>query len=219
MFEGLSSTNEPSQYGGNTNISSTSGTGKISGKKPPRVPEKKKYNKESLKSSKPLNKDAIANDVDFQFRDLTTRPGSATASIGVSNHSSVPVSVEDHTISPGGFGIVPVEISEPTNDEPDTIISLRIFAEGSEFFKNIIIPYTRGIALLARGVVEKAYEYFRALLVTHPDNVDGLFQQAQILLNWGLEEEAQSVLQEILVLDPEHEDAIRDLDYVNEMLG
>ena len=153
--------------------------------------EKKNSTKDSLKPkppSKSTKPDTIKDDVDFQFRDLTTRPGSATASIGVSNHSSVPVSVEDHTISPGGFGIVPVEISEPTNDEPDTIISLRILSEGSEFFKNIIIPYNRGIALLARGVVEKAYEYFRALLVTHPDNVDGLFQQAQILLYWGLAE-------------------------------
>jgi len=214
LFEGLSSTNEPSQYGGNTNISSTSGTGKISGKKPPRVPEKKKYNKESLKSSKPLNKDAIANDVDFQFRDLTTRPGSATASIGVSNHSPVPVSVEDQTISPGGFGIVPVELNEPTNDEPDITLSLRILAEGSEFFKNIIIPYNLGIALLARGVVEKAYEYFRALLVTHPDNIDGLLNQAQILYSWGLEEEALSVLQEILALDPNHEDALNALNHI-----
>ncbi len=216
LFEGLSSTSEPSQNGGNTSISSPSGTGSILGKKPSQVPEKKKYNKESPNASKPPNPDAIMHDVEVQFRDLTTRPGSAKASIGVSNHSPVPVSVEDQTISPGGFGIVPIELNEPTNDEPDTILSLRILAEGSEFFKNVIIPYNRGIALLARGVVEKAYEYFRALLATHPDNVDGLFNQAQILLKWGLEEEALSVLQEILTLDPAHEDALNALHHLQD---
>jgi len=218
LFEGLSSSSDIS-HGVYGKVSGQSGTGHISRKKSSKGIEKKNSTKESLKPkppSKSTKPDTIKDDVDFQFRDLTTRPGSATASIGVSNHSSVPVSVEDHTISPGGFGIVPVEISEPTNDEPDTIISLRILSEGSEFFKNIIIPYNRGIALLARGVVEKAYEYFRALLVTHPDNVDGLFQQAQILLNWGLEEEAQSVLQEILVLDPEHEAALNALNQIQD---
>jgi len=146
-------------------------------------------------------------DVKVRFYDLTTRPGSATARVQVSNQSPFSVSVHDQMIDAGGFGIVPLELSEPTSDDPSVTVSLKLFSEGVDFFKEVVIPYNRGIALLARGVIEKAYEYFRGLLFTDPENVDVLWNQAKILLGWGLEEEAAVLLHKILGIDPDHGEA------------
>jgi len=153
-------------------------------------------------------------DVDVEVRNLETKPGSAVASIGVSNRSPSPITIEDQHIGVGGFGILPVELDEPLDDEPEIVLSLRILTESTEFFKKISIHYNRGIALLARGVVEKAYEYFRSLLYSHPDNIEALLNQAEILMGWGLEEEAVAVLKEILALDPTNEEAQNALEEI-----
>ncbi|HPP78406.1 protein kinase [Methanospirillum sp.] len=215
VFESLSPSSEPSPGGGMKKIISSSPPVQVSKRTYSRNQE---YEKDSgsQKSTTPSAKPGSIHDVEVRLYKLTTRPGSATASLGVSNHLPASVSVQDMTISPGGFGIVPVELDEPTNDEPNMTVPLRILTEGSEFFKNIVIPYNRGIALLARGVVEKAYEYFRALVQAHPDNIDGLLHQAQILLNWGLDEEASSLIHEILALDPDNEEAKKIISRIQE---
>ncbi|NLV25920.1 MAG: protein kinase [Methanomicrobiales archaeon] len=152
--------------------------------------------------------------IDVRIEDLKTKPGSATASLGVSNHSEKAISVEDQEIGAGGFGIVPIELSEPLDDNSEVILPLRILIEGSEFFRSIKIPYNRGIALLARGVAEKAYEYFRSLLQSDPGNIGANINQAEILLKWGLEEEAAALLEEILKLDPTNEDVLDALNKI-----
>lgn len=215
LFSGLSPSSAPRQNaGGKKFLDKLTGV-RATGRRSSQVPGVKKDKKPLKESSIPGSKTDIP-ELDLKVRDLDTRPGSATASIGVSNLSPVPVTMEDNTISPGGFGIVQVELDEPANDEPEIILSLRFLAEGSEFLKNIAIPYNLGIALLARGVIEKAYEYFRVLLAAHPDNISGLLNQAHILLNWGLEEEAISFLNEVLVLDPGNEDALNLLNHIQD---
>lgn len=206
VFEGVSPSSEPSYSGGMTQISSPSPPVQTARRTLTREQE---YEKDSgsQKSSTPSAAPGVIHGVEVRLYELTTKPGSATARLGVSNLTPASVSVQDMAISPGGFGIVPVELDEPTNDDPEMTVPVRILAEGSEFFKSIVIPYNRGIALLARGVVEKAYEYFRALVQTHPDNIDGLLHQAQILFDWGLDEEASSLAHEILALDPGNDEA------------
>jgi len=217
FFTGLSASSAPRQGGGGggkgllDRFTDLKATGSSSSK-PGQV---KNGTKTSKDTSAPGSK-IKAPEVEVKVHDLDTRPGSATANIGVANLSQVPVTLEDNIISPGGFGIIPVELDEPTTDEPEIILSLRFLAEGSLFLKKIAIPYNRGVALLARGAVEKAYEYFRSLLAVHPGQTDSLFSQAEILLKWGLEEEAISLLNEILSLNPDHEDALNLINLVKE---
>lgn len=155
-----------------------------------------------------------APDLSLRLESLDTKPGSATANIGIANRSPFPVKVEGQDIHAGGFGVHPVQLKEPVDDSPDVTLSLHIFAEGSEFLRSFSIPYNRGIALLARGVIGKAYEYFRALLDRYPENTAALYEQAGILLGWGLEEEAVAVLEELLRLDPTDEKALEALEKI-----
>ncbi|WP_181391366.1 protein kinase domain-containing protein [Methanospirillum stamsii] len=172
--------------------------------------------KKKASAQKSKDKSSSLPDIDIQVRDIEAKPGSAVASIGISNHSENGIRVEDMDIGAGGFGILPVELSEPTDDAPEVVLPLRILISGSEFLKNISIPYNRGVALLARGVVEKAYEYFRTLLQSDPDNVEANINQAQILLKWGLEEEAALLLEEILKSDPSNEEILEAIERIRE---
>ncbi|MDD1723656.1 MAG: PEGA domain-containing protein, partial [Methanospirillum sp.] len=177
------------------------------------------YLNEMAKKSAEEGKEGLAGtqpppDLSLRLETLETKPGSATARIGISNRSPFPVTVEEQDISAGGFGVLPVQLKEPVDDSPDVTLSLRIFAEGYEFFKSFSIPYNRGVALLARGVIGKAYEFFRALLDRYPEQTDALYEQAGILLGWGLEDEAAAVLEEVLRLDPANEDAREALEKI-----
>lgn len=207
IFQGLDPSSDP---GGSAQISAVSTKGGVGGTKGNGSRSSKKDDLLESKSgaSGPQTSTKGTPDVEVRVQDVHPKPGSATAMIGVSNRSDLAVTVEDQNIGAGGFGIIPVEIPEPVTDESELIFPLRILAGGSEFFKHISIHYNRGIALLTRGVVEKAYEYFRSLLHNDPGNLEALLEQARILVGWGLEEEADAVLKEILALDPTHEDAL-----------
>jgi hypothetical protein len=74
------------------------------------------------------------HDLDVNLQNLELKSGSATAFLGISNNSPVPVTVKDQDISAGGFGIVPVDLKEPVDDEPELTLRLRFLAGGSEFF-------------------------------------------------------------------------------------
>lgn len=146
---------------------------------------------------------------------LEIKPGSAVAHFSAMNPSTEMLSVEGFQVGPGMSSLVPVEVPEPVTDEYEITVSLKILSEkGREFCRYIQIPYNRGIALLARGVVEKAYEFFQQVARKQPGQVDALFRQAGVLLTWGLEQEAESVLNQVLTLDPDHEGAQEALEKI-----
>ncbi|HWQ67168.1 MAG TPA: protein kinase [Methanospirillum sp.] len=144
---------------------------------------------------------------------LDVKAGSAMAGISAINSTDGSISIGGILIGPGGSEEVSVEIEEPKTDEYETTISLDILTEkGFSFVKSLQVPYNRGIALLARGVVEKAYEYFLKIVREQPEELDALLHRAEILTGWGLEDEALVVLQEILIREPHHEGARRVLE-------
>jgi|GEM_PF-1078615 len=139
---------------------------------------------------------------------LDVKSGSAVAHFSALNHTNDPLSVEGLLIGPGMSASVPVKVTEPVTDEYEITVSLKFLSEkGQEIYRYIQIPYNRGVALLARGVAEKAYEYFHNIFRNNPGQIDALVKQADVLLRWGLEEEAETLLKEALTLDAENQEA------------
>ena len=139
---------------------------------------------------------------------LDVRPGSAVAHFSALNHTDDPLSVEGLLIGPGTSAPVSVEVAEPVTDEYEVTVSLKFLSEkGQEICRYMQIPYNRGVALLARGVAEKAYEYFHQMFRNNPAQIDALVKQAEVLLRWGLEEEAEALLNEAVSLDPDNQEA------------
>lgn len=216
IFEGLTSSSiQDGISSGNPSVLTGSGVLKYHPGKLDKSSDKQGIKREISDDKKKGTLLTPTHDLDVNLQNLELKSGSATAFLGISNNSSVPVTVKNQDISAGGFGIVPVDLKEPVDDEPELTLRLRFLAGGSEFFKNISIPYNRGLALLARGVVEKGYEYFKNLLHNDPTNIQGLFYQAMILAKWGLEEESKAVFEEILKIDPSHTEALSELEKLN----
>jgi len=146
---------------------------------------------------------------------LDVRSGSAVAHFSTQNHTSESLSVDGLLIAPGISVSIPVEVPEPITDEYEVTVSLKFLSQkGQEIYRYIQIPYNRGVALLARGVVEKAYDYFHQVIRRQPGQIDALVKQAGILIHWALEEEAEALLIQALSLDPENNEALeimRDL--------
>ena len=110
---------------------------------------------------------------------------------------------------------IPVEVPEPSSDEYTMTISLKILQQaGLSFYRSLQIPYNRGIALLARGVYEKAYDYFQDAVRKNPRHIDALLNKAKILIEWGLFEEAEMVIDQILAIDPDNGEAARIADEI-----
>ncbi len=143
---------------------------------------------------------------------LEVRPRSAVAHFSALNQSKESLSVEGISLGPGMSAPVPVEVTEPDTDEYEMTVSLKVLSQkGQEFFRHMQIPYNRGVALLARGMMEKAYEYFHQYVRKQPGHIDALIRQAGVLLTWGLEEEAESLLNEVLAVDPNQAEALEIL--------
>lgn len=218
LFEGLSS--ESSMGSGSKATSAGSSllySRRGSFKKVARESEERQQKKDGIGLGSTSSPRETEPDVSIRLENLETRPGSATAHFGVSNRSEHPVRVEDTEFGAGGFGILPVELSEPTDDSPEMVLNLRVIAEGLEYLRNFSVPYNRGIALLARGVVEKAYEYFTNLLHAEPGRIDAMLEQALILYGWGLIDEAQALLEEVLQKDPGNTDASDALEHIRQV--
>ena len=198
-----------------SNLSGISGAGKNHQKtgeaSPKRVINSGPPKGYSSKSGTFAKEHGASPNVDVKVQNLQINPGSASVSLGIFNRSSVQIKVEDKSFGPGGSGEISLELKEPKDDLPEVVLPLNIFTEGREFLYNLFLPYNRGVALLARGVVGKAYEYFRSLLVLEPDRIDALYEQAKILLGWGLEDEAVIPLNEIIKRDPGNEEALEAL--------
>lgn len=144
----------------------------------------------------------------LSLRDLEVNPGFARAHIAAMNLSGEPVTVEGVRVEPGLSAEFTVDVAEPETDDPDVTIPLMVLTLlGRRLYHHLPIPYNRGIALLARGVLEKAYEFYQGILSADPHQTEALLRKARILLEWGLEEEAAAVLEEILTIHPDHEDA------------
>lgn len=155
-----------------------------------------------------LSSDPQGVDVDISFKTLDVRSGFATAHFAASNQSAELLSIEGTPLGPGGFAEISVDVEEPVSDEYEMILTLKILSEkGQENPLKILIPYNRGIALLARGVIEKAYEYFHLIIRKNPGNRDALLHQVDVLMKWGLEDEAAAVLSQILALYPDDSEA------------
>lgn len=218
LFEGLSS---ESSMGSGSNTTSPGSTllysRRGSFKKVARESEEKQSDKKGAGLGSTSSPRETEPDVTIRLENLETRPGSATAHFGVSNRSEHPVRVEDQEFGAGGFGILPVELSEPADDSPDMVLNLRVFAEGLEYLRNFSVPYNRGIALLARGALEKAYEYFTNLLHREPGRIDAMLEQALILYGWGLIDEAEALLEEVLQKDPGNTDASEALGHIKQV--
>ncbi len=148
------------------------------------------------------------DDVDISLTNLNVRPGSAMAHFGAVNRSTDPYSVDGVFIGPGGHADIPVEVGEPITDEYEITLTLKISSEnGQHFLRKIPIPYNRGMALLARGVLEKAYEYFHLFVRKNPGNRDALLHKVDVLTKWGLEEETAIILSQILQMYPDDSEA------------
>ncbi|MCA1916107.1 protein kinase [Methanospirillum hungatei] len=206
LFEGLSPSSDPISSGRITAMP-ISGQNVKGYDSKVRGVGKSIIGKESSDGGKKPDSPQVAPDIEVRVQGIDVKQGSAIASLGVSNHSGSPISIDDQSIGAGGFGLIPVGLKEPVDDNPDVIFPLRIIFEGSEIIRKISIHYNRGIALLARGVVEKAYEYFLSVLHADPKNIEALLHQAHILIGWGLEEEASALLAEIIEMDPTNTEA------------
>ncbi len=147
---------------------------------------------------------------------LDIKTGSAVAHISAMNHSTDPLSVEGLLIGPGTSMPLSVDLTEPFTNEYEMTLSLKVISQkGQEFYRYMQIPYNKGIALLARGVAEKAYEYFNLFRKMQPGSADPLIKQAEILLRWGLEEEAEAMLKEAVVIDPDNQEALELLKQIS----
>lgn len=141
--------------------------------------------------------------IGLSLKTLDIRKGSAMAGFQARNNSPDRYAVEGVSVGPGGTADISVEVPEPTTDEYEIILSLKVIPEkGSAFFQKIPVPYNRGVALLARGVIEKAYEFFHQIVRLNPANSDALLHQAEVLITWGLDEEAAGFISEYLSRNP-----------------
>ena len=152
--------------------------------------------------------------VDLNIQNLQLKPGSATASIGVFNRSGKAVQVQDVPFGAGGTGIVPVDLNEPEDDSHEYVLPLRILYSGSEYIKKLVVPYNRGIAFFSRGMSGKALEYFRSLLSSNPGVIDAMYDQSVVLIRWGLKDEANMILEEIIRQDPHNDKALKALESI-----
>ncbi|HWQ64359.1 MAG TPA: protein kinase [Methanospirillum sp.] len=158
------------------------------------------------------NEENSSSLVGVKLNHLDVRPGSAVAHISALNHSPDPLSIEGLLIGPGTSAPLSVEVTEPVTDEYEMTLSLKILSQkGQEFYRYIRIPYNRGVALLARGVAEKAYEYFHLVFRNNPGQIDALIRQAEVLRRWGLEEEAEAMINQAISIDPDNEEALEML--------
>ena len=149
----------------------------------------------------------LVEQIDLSVLGMDTKPGSTTVLLSIKNKSREILRLLDEDISSGDQITVEADIDEPDDDSYETTISLSFITQkGLELLKEIHIPYNKGIALLARGMIEKAYEYFSRILSQEPDKVDALLHKADILIRWGLEKEALLILEEAKELDPDDED-------------
>jgi tetratricopeptide (TPR) repeat protein len=153
---------------------------------------------------------SVAGGVELSLQNFAVGPTSAHANISAWNRSSGPLKIEGVLVGPGLCVQIPVEVQEPVSDAYDMTISLKVSLEdGSGFLRLLRIPYNRGIALLARGVYEKAYEFFQDAIRKNPKHLDAQVKKAGILFKWGLIDEAEAVINQVLSLDPKNEGALR----------
>lgn len=158
------------------------------------------------------NKENTSSLVGVKLNQLDVRPGSAVAHISALNHSPDPLLIEGLLIGPGTSGPLSIEIAEPVTDEYEMTLSLKILSQkGQEFYRYLRIPYNRGVALLARGVAEKAYEYFHMIFRNNPGQIDALIRQAEVLRGWGLEQEAEAMINQAISMDPDNQEALEML--------
>lgn len=147
--------------------------------------------------------------VTLSMKNLQVRPGFAKAHVSAFNQTGKPLFVEGVEVGAGLTADISVDLSEPDDNAYEMTISLKILdSAGQSFLRYLLVPYNRGIALLARGVLEKAYEYYQGFVHKNPRHIDALLHKAQILMEWGLEDEAGEVLDTIHSLDPENESAL-----------
>lgn len=164
------------------------------------------------------NEEKTSSLVDVKLTHLDVKPGSAVAHISALNHSPDPLSIEGLLIGPGTSAPLSLEVTEPVTDEYEMTLSLKILSQkGHEFYRYVRIPYNRGIALLARGVAEKAYEYFHLVFRNNPGQIDALIKQAEVLRRWGLEQEAEAMLKQAISLDPDNEEALEMLKQLSDI--
>jgi tetratricopeptide (TPR) repeat protein len=146
--------------------------------------------------------------VELSLKDFEARHGSGRARISALNQTSESISVEGVQVGPGISADIRVDVDEPQSEEYEMTITLRILDEiGHTFYQHLQVPYNRGIALVARGILEKAYEYYQGVIQKNPRHVDALFRKAKILSEWGLDEEAGEVLAQVYSVFPDHEGA------------
>jgi tetratricopeptide (TPR) repeat protein len=156
-----------------------------------------------------------AGRVEFAIRNFEVKHGFAKATIATRNGTPEPLSVEGYQVGPGSSADIEVEVEEPVTDEYELTVSLKVlFRHGVSFFHPIRLPYNRGVALLARGIREKAYEYYQDLVRKNPRHLDALIRKSQILLEWGLEAEAEAVINQVLAIDPNHAGGLAILDQI-----
>ncbi|MFH0967425.1 MAG: protein kinase, partial [Methanobacteriota archaeon] len=150
--------------------------------------------------------------VEFNLQNLETKVGFAKANISAINHSPESLNIEGYEVGPGTSVELEIEVAEPESDEYEMTLSLKVISYmGDTFYRHLQIPYNRGVALLARGFFEKAYEFYQDAIKKNPRHLDALLRKSEILIEWGLEEEAQAVINEILAINPDHAGAFNTL--------
>lgn len=212
LFEGVSPASDP---GSGSDIQELS----ISGP-PARLKNVRRFSREMLDKKQVENdgKKALGggsssesnremNGVEIRLDGFEVHPGRGKAQVAALNRSPDPIQVEGYQVLPGGQEEIPIEVPEPSSNEYSGLLSVKIIQAGHSFIHSLQIPYNRGIALLARGVYEKAYEFFLDASKKNPHHIDALIHKARILFHWGLNEEAEAVINQILDLDPDNQQA------------